>query len=807
MKDIFISHSSKDEQYAREIYNRYEDKGYTCWASFDFESINPGDNYTEKIPAAINSCKVFLFLASINAFRSEQVKSEIVLANNKKKYGLKLLGIILDESIDMESLSGGAEYVFAASQLGYWNDTNYQNALEKVIHECIVPYHKHMDVLVETRIPSEEFFVGREEEINRVLGLLEEKGKVCLYGMGGIGKTAIVKELCRRAYEEKKYDNVIYLPVVNGLLRALADDRNLQVRADGIEEAKSQSDYKYGYYKLEALESGVHGKTLVVIDNMENDEDPLFSRIVSLPYDIVLCCRNPIMRKYTNASYCVNEIKNNDVIKKIFEKNYGRLLTENERNDAEKLFHSVRNHTLTIVLLGKQLRYYGFTPAEYITDNVTMPWVKSKTLKLYSEKGIYKKLYELFDSKSLSDDEISVMKAMCLTSETGIPGYIMEELSGHECIEEIQALKGKGWIHQDEITRNIFLHPVVKEIIINELGITIEDKELQYFTSNLIECINNSWYKTEEKLIPYKDLALAYYFLFQTPSIARFNQYLTLAQYFWVVNCPDIGIEIMDKVKTLFIKSDGSHLNTSQEAEALLQIGFIYQGKGEYKKAEENLNLATRIFGNRYGAALSHLAQAKMSIKKEPIEAIEPLLLESLTIRKNLWSGTISEAAAYHLYAKVLSEYKYKLEDALDYEKLADRFFSSMQPGSRNESSSKYLLGWLYIQLSEDDEELFEYGISLLEKARSIRIKNVGRYGIWMEDIYRKLGIAYFEKKDFKQAAFNFEELLEVAKAKYSADKSNPTFIEAHRYLVQIYREMGDEKKSAYSRKYLRIYG
>ena len=173
-----------------------------------------------------------------------------------------------------------------------------------------------------------------------------------------------------------------------------------------------------------------------------------------------------------------------------------------------------------------------------------------------------------------------------------------------------------------------------------------------------------------------------------------------------MVNCPDIGIEIMDKVKMLFIKPDGSHLNTSQEAEALLQIGFIYQGKGIYKKAEDNLNLATRIFGNRYGAALSHLAQAKMSIKKEPIEAIEPLLLESLTIRKNLCSGTVSEAAAYHLYAKVLSEYNYKLDDALDYEKHADRFFSLKQPGSRNESSSKYLLGWLYIQLADGDEDL-----------------------------------------------------------------------------------------------------
>ena len=109
--------------------------------------------------------------------------------------------------------------------------------------------------------------------------------------------------------------------------------------------------------------------------------------------------------------------------------------------------------------------------------------------------------------------------------------------------------------------------------------------------------------------------------------------------------------------------------------------------------------------------------------------------------------------------------------------------------------------------MSEEDEELFDYGLSLLERAKTIRIENVGRYGIWMEDVYRKLGTAYFMKKDFRQAAFYFEELLEVAKGKYTTDKSNPTFIEAHRYLEQIYQALGDEEKSSYSRKYLRIYG
>lgn len=82
MKDIFISHSSKDIQYAREIYEKYEAKGYTCWASFDFESIKPGDEYTEKIPAAISSCKVFLLLVRMLEYY-KSVDMRYMLNSNK----------------------------------------------------------------------------------------------------------------------------------------------------------------------------------------------------------------------------------------------------------------------------------------------------------------------------------------------------------------------------------------------------------------------------------------------------------------------------------------------------------------------------------------------------------------------------------------------------------------------------------------------------------------------------------------------------------------------------------------------------
>lgn len=94
-----------------------------------------------------------------------------------------------------------------------------------------------------------------------------------------------------------------------------------------------------------------------------------------------------------------------------------------------------------------------------------------------------------------------------------------------------------------------------------------------------------------------------------------------------------------------------------------------------------------------------------------------------------------------------------------------------------------------------------------MEKAKDIRIKNVGQYGFWMEDIYRKLGLAYEMKNDINKAVFYFEELLEVAKYKYESDKSSSVIIETHKSLERLYSQLGEAEKAKRSKKYLQIYG
>lgn len=806
MKDIFISYSSSDIDFAKRLYKHFSAIGLSCWASFNYEDIAPGENYTEKISSAIHSSKVFILLASLKSLASEQVKSEIVIANNQKKYGLNLICILMDEQLTAESIGGGADYVFAARQMGYWNDENYLLAVEKSIKTWLCPPKITDKADIVSALPADPVCVGRDADLSNLEELLHKYKKVCLWGMGGIGKTILVKSLLNRFSQNGQYTNIIYIPVSNGLLRSLANDDNLLFKGNHLKVRASMSDYEYAFYKLNLLESSIDNESLVVLDNMESDQDPLFERLISLPCNMILSCRNPSMREYTKSSYRLKEIKEQQYIKKVFEIGLGRPLNNYELTEAESLFRKVKNHTLSLVLLGKWFSYYGVSPAD----------AKKSTFALFSKVNkrnsnpsdhINQLLYDLFDARSLTADEISVLKAMCLTPEKGISGILFEQLLGQECVEELLILKQKGWIQPTDDLSMVCLHPVVKEIVINELGIDINDPELQTFAGNFFNRISKSREKLVSELLPYKELALTYYYFFQTPSEETYSKYLTLANYFWNVNCPDIGIEIMEKVKALYIKSDGSHKYTSQEAEVLLQIGFIYHGNGEHSKAADHLALAARIFANRYGAALSHLGQARMYLPDETIESVEPLMKKSLEIREKYWQGTISEASSYHLYAKVLSKFDCKLDDAIRYEKKAEAFFSKTQPESRNDSSAKYILGWLFVQKSNGNVRLIDHGIDLLETAKEMRIKNTGSNNIWMEDIYRKLGQAYELKKDYDKARINYEALLNVAVKKYSSEMNHPVIIETYKHLSDVYKRLGEEHLADEADEYLLLYG
>lgn len=110
-KDVFISYSSKDIEWADEICKTLETESLNCWIAH--RDINPGEDWAESINNAIKESSVFVLVFSQNSNQSVQVIKELTLAVNNKC-------IIIPFKVDSCHPTGSMEY--------YLSDTHWMLA-------------------------------------------------------------------------------------------------------------------------------------------------------------------------------------------------------------------------------------------------------------------------------------------------------------------------------------------------------------------------------------------------------------------------------------------------------------------------------------------------------------------------------------------------------------------------------------------------------------------------------------------------------------------------------------------------------
>jgi len=71
---VFLSHSSKDKEFVKELYRRLSRDGVTCF--FDIESIGWGDNWVRALERALDECAYIVFVLSPDFCNSEWVEVE-----------------------------------------------------------------------------------------------------------------------------------------------------------------------------------------------------------------------------------------------------------------------------------------------------------------------------------------------------------------------------------------------------------------------------------------------------------------------------------------------------------------------------------------------------------------------------------------------------------------------------------------------------------------------------------------------------------------------------------------------------------
>ncbi|MCP5115296.1 MAG: toll/interleukin-1 receptor domain-containing protein, partial [bacterium] len=82
MPSVFLSHSSADKPFVRELYRRLTRDGVDCF--YDEESIEWGDNFVLTLEKAINQCDFLVVVLSPNFIRSKWAQLERTSATPDK---------------------------------------------------------------------------------------------------------------------------------------------------------------------------------------------------------------------------------------------------------------------------------------------------------------------------------------------------------------------------------------------------------------------------------------------------------------------------------------------------------------------------------------------------------------------------------------------------------------------------------------------------------------------------------------------------------------------------------------------------
>ena len=80
---LFISHSSKDNEFTDYLAERLNEAEYRCWV--DVESIPDGSTWPREIQKAVENCGALIVVMSDNARQSEWVERETMLALQLRK--------------------------------------------------------------------------------------------------------------------------------------------------------------------------------------------------------------------------------------------------------------------------------------------------------------------------------------------------------------------------------------------------------------------------------------------------------------------------------------------------------------------------------------------------------------------------------------------------------------------------------------------------------------------------------------------------------------------------------------------------
>ena len=313
-------------------------------------------------------------------------------------------------------------------------------------------------------------FVGREAELATLAEKLGDPGsrKIFVTGLGGMGKTELVKRFCAdytggRVYFALFQDNftdTVALRMAQGL--------------PGYQDRKPDPERDYQEV-LELLRS-CGPEDILVIDNADEPEgnfsklaaDPAWEELTKLPLRLIITTRCSVDRAVKAGAIAKESLR------KIFD-NHG--LTWLPASEKDALIGAVGDHTMTVDLMARTLKHNQSLKVERLLEAMrsgTLPEQKYRPVGVdrdgdSSQAQIYVHLKNLFHVAELSENDRKLLRWAVLLPEGGMKlEYLLKALP-EELKTQPDAQIDRCWLSFDRETELVTLHPVLRLVCREEL--------------------------------------------------------------------------------------------------------------------------------------------------------------------------------------------------------------------------------------------------------------------------------------------------------------------------------------------------
>ena len=311
-------------------------------------------------------------------------------------------------------------------------------------------------LLQDNPLPQHRFF-GREEELFNLKEIASSGRKCMIRGIGGIGKTELLRQLIRICAEEKTVDKIAVVPYEGGIIESFARC------FPGFQRQDPQESFHSVLYRL--IRESEQAKVLLLIDNLTNDpeDDPALRQLAELPCGILITTRRTELEGFEVYSLDNPTIGTGSLI---FRDNYAHPLgLEDQAALTGMLADEALCHPLTLRLMARAARNKGWSVQE-LKDQLERKnaFVWQEDTRTVHLSQVYHQLYSYMQ---IPEECRGIAELFTLLPRDSYSLDFLKEwfpdVLDSGATGKLEALTDGGWLDKDE--SGFSMHPLIAQCL------------------------------------------------------------------------------------------------------------------------------------------------------------------------------------------------------------------------------------------------------------------------------------------------------------------------------------------------------